>query len=70
MHMPRALALFKHQGVDAIAAPCEFLSVSPGAGGWRGVIIGLIPDSDSLHLTSSALRELLGFAVYRAAGRL
>src|SRR5260370_27753447 len=26
MHMPRALALVKHQGIDAIAAPCDFVS--------------------------------------------
>lgn len=70
MHMPRALALFKHQGIDTIAAPCEFLSALPSAGGWRARLISLIPDADSLRVTSMAVREFLGFAVYRAAGRL
>lgn len=70
MHLPRAMALFKRQGIDAIAAPCDFLSVGPSAGGWQNTVINLIPDPDSLRVTSMALKEFLGFAVYRAAGRL
>jgi uncharacterized SAM-binding protein YcdF (DUF218 family) len=69
MHMPRALALFKHQGIDAIAAPCDF-TLRSGGRNWRGVLIGLIPDVGSLNTTSLALREFLGLAVYHAAGLL
>ena len=74
MHMPRALALFKHQGIEAIAAPCDFKSLSSGAarygGGWQGVMLGLLPDADSLHLTTMVWKEYLGIAIYQAAGLL
>lgn len=74
MHMPRALALFKHQGVDAIPAPCDFSSWSGGAGrdagGWQGTMIGLLPNADSLLLTTMAWKEYIGIAVYHAAGLL
>ena len=72
MHMPRALALFKHQGIDAIAAPCDFVSLTSEGhtGSWRAAAIHLIPGSDNLNMTSMALKEFLGIAVYRAAGLL
>ncbi len=74
MHMPRALALFRHQGIDAIAAPCDFASFTPlhdsHAVIWQATALGLIPDASNLGSTSQALKELLGMAVYRAAGRL
>jgi uncharacterized SAM-binding protein YcdF (DUF218 family) len=74
MHMPRALALFRHQDIDAIAAPCDFLSFTPrhdpDAGFWQAAAIDLMPDVNDLGMTSLAVKELLGMAVYRAAGRL
>ncbi len=74
IHMPRALALFRHQGVDAIAAPCDFKTLSSSevsdAGGWQGRTIDLLPDADSLELTSAAWKEYFGIAVYHAAGLL
>ncbi len=74
MHMPRALALFRRQGVEAIAAPCDFFSFTPRhdpeAGFWQAAAIDLLPNANDLGMTSLAVRELLGMAVYRAAGRL
>jgi uncharacterized SAM-binding protein YcdF (DUF218 family) len=74
MHMPRALALFQQQGIEAIAAPCDFLSVEPRveseARAWQTAAIALIPNANNLLVTSLALKEFLGFAVYRAAGLL
>ena len=74
MHMPRALALFKHQRVGVIAAPCDFKTLSSSeasdAGSWQGRTINLLPDADSLELTSNAWKEYLGIAVYHAAGLL
>jgi uncharacterized SAM-binding protein YcdF (DUF218 family) len=72
MHMPRALALFRHQGIDATAAPCDFLSTPAGwrshTADWQAVILALIPDPDALATTNMAIREFLGAAVYRARG--
>jgi uncharacterized SAM-binding protein YcdF (DUF218 family) len=71
MHMPRALALFKHQGIDAIPAPCDYVALTrPPARNWREAILYLIPDAGNLQMTSMALREYLGIAVYHAAGLL
>lgn len=74
IHMPRALALFRHQGVDAIPAPCDFASFKPlheaGAGFLHATAINLMPGVGNLGLTTMALKEMLGMAVYRAAGRL
>jgi uncharacterized SAM-binding protein YcdF (DUF218 family) len=74
VHMPRALALFKHQGIDALAAPCDFISAGPAwtanTADWRGIALGLIPDAANLALTTRVLKEFLGIVVYRLAGRL
>jgi len=73
-HMPRALALFKHQGIDAIAAPCDFFSSMPrwaaDTTGWQALATGLIPDANNLTQTTKAIKELLGIAVYRFKGLL
>ncbi|SRR5579875_381686 len=71
MHMPRALALFKHQGIDAIPAPCDYAALTrPPARNWQEATLDLIPDAGSLQMTSMAVREYLGIAVYHAAGLL
>jgi uncharacterized SAM-binding protein YcdF (DUF218 family) len=71
MHMPRALALFKHQGIDAIPAPCDFTRlVGSDQGGWQGALLHLIPDAGNLVITTMVSREYLGIAVYRGTGRL
>jgi uncharacterized SAM-binding protein YcdF (DUF218 family) len=72
MHMPRAMALFRHQGIDAIAAPCDYLSASPAEGwtNWRELVLESIPSADNLELTIRAEREFLGIAVYHVAGLL
>jgi uncharacterized SAM-binding protein YcdF (DUF218 family) len=70
LHMPRALALFRYQGVQAISAPTDFVSQSTtwGTAGWQDMIIALIPSAEALELTTQGLRELLGLTVYRIAG--
>jgi uncharacterized SAM-binding protein YcdF (DUF218 family) len=72
IHMPRALGLFRHQGIDAIAAPCDFLSFNRTDDdlNWRSMAISLLPDVNNLTSTSAALKELLGIAAYRMMGRL
>lgn len=71
--MPRALAAFRHEGIDAIAAPTDF---TPDLGGdsRTGVselevdALNLLPDSQTLVESSAALHEYLGLALYRLAG--
>lgn len=71
MHMPRALALFQRQGIDAIAAPCDFVALTrPKPEDWRAAALDLIPDAGYLQMTSMAVKEYLGIAVYHAAGLL
>jgi uncharacterized SAM-binding protein YcdF (DUF218 family) len=48
-HMPRAMALFQHAGMDPLPAPIEFLVRSrPSYENW-------IPSSDTLHLSERAI---------------
>jgi uncharacterized SAM-binding protein YcdF (DUF218 family) len=70
LHMPRALSLFRQQGIDAIPAATDFVSSSGSwvDRGWTEMVISLIPSAEALDLTTQALRELLGSAVYRIAG--
>jgi uncharacterized SAM-binding protein YcdF (DUF218 family) len=73
MAMPRALAAFRRQGIDAIPAPTDF-TPSPGAGaeGWMSVIqsgtLEMIPNSEALDKSSAALHEYEGLLMYRLTG--
>jgi uncharacterized SAM-binding protein YcdF (DUF218 family) len=73
-HMPRALALFKHQGVDTIAAPGDFFSTDSrwvnNTNNWQTLVTLFIPDSYELGKTTQAIKELVGMAVYRVGGLL
>lgn len=74
IHMPRSLRIFRHQGIDAIAAPTDFLVTenflqepnnTPEA-----MLLNLIPDVDRLGRTTKALKEYIGTVVYRLRGWL
>ena len=73
-HMPRAMAIFRKQGIEAIAAPTDFLiaddffesSRDSGA----GIILSIIPDAENLMMTTKALKEYLGAMIYRLRGWL
>jgi len=64
LHMPRALALFRKQGVDAVAAPTDFEAVPPG-GPW---LLRWMPDAGALERSGLAMKEYLGLWVYRLRG--
>jgi uncharacterized SAM-binding protein YcdF (DUF218 family) len=70
LHMPRAAALFRGQGVEVVPAPTDWLVVEPGPRSRLGVAFSLLPKVESLALTTRALREWLGLAVARALGWL
>ncbi|WP_414542722.1 YdcF family protein [Nostoc sp. CCY0012] len=74
MHMPRSLKIFQRQGIDAIAAPTDFL-VSQGemqeiTSTPKAAILNLLPDTNNLHQFTSALKEYIGSFVYRLRGWL
>jgi uncharacterized SAM-binding protein YcdF (DUF218 family) len=73
MHMPRALALFRKQGLEVIPAPTDFKVTENNASlnpedEWQAIVFDFLPDSGSLSLTSVALKEYLGWMVYRLRG--
>ena len=73
-HMPRSLAIFRHQGIDAIPAPTDFIvsdrNLIEHRLSTQSRILSLIPKSDSLDLTTQALKEYIGTFIYRLRGWL
>lgn len=62
MHMPRALALFKHQGIEVTPAPSLEPDTYPAkAGAWR-------PQRAALSRSGRCLHEYLGLWSYKIAG--
>ncbi len=72
MHMPRSLMIFKKLGIDAIAAPTDFLSsqqdTSELTSSAEAVILNLLPDADRLLRTTRAIKEYVGIGVYWLRG--
>jgi uncharacterized SAM-binding protein YcdF (DUF218 family) len=73
--MPRAKALFEHQGISIIPAPVDFTitqqnwesAFNPGI---DEALIYLLPNTSSLGLTTNALKEYLGMLIYGLRGWL
>ena len=74
MHMPRSLAIFKKQGIEAIAAPTDFLISERAAAEIQGtrqaVLLSLLPDASNLANVTRAMKEYIGLVVYRLRGWL
>ena len=70
-HMPRSLAIFKKQGMDAIAAPTDFrVTETDIHKGVLGFVLKILPQVDALRDTTIALKEHLGWVIYRLRGWL
>ena len=69
-HMPRAMAHFKMQGLNATAAPCGYTLKDRSDHFWRGQPFDLIPRADILVISTTAISERVGIWVYRAIGKL
>jgi len=73
-HMPRSMAIFRKQGIEAIAAPTDFLIADDffeatnqtGA----GAILSIVPSAENLAVTTKAMKEYIGAIVYRLRGWL
>lgn len=56
LHMPRALALFKAQGLQAVPAPTDFeANLFPAHG-----LLAWLPDAGALDGSGKAIKELVG----------
>lgn len=63
-HMPRALAVFRHQGLKACAYPVDYTWVRTK---WPGM---LVPQMSALGKTTMAYHEATGYLWYWLTGRL
>ncbi|HYW91997.1 MAG TPA: YdcF family protein [Gammaproteobacteria bacterium] len=63
LHMPRALATFRGEGIDAVPAPTDF-DVRPRPYN----LLSFLPDSDALANSAQALHEYAGMFVYHLRG--
>lgn len=64
LHMPRALATFQSAGIQATPAATDFESSLPGASG----LDAWIANPAALEGTTRALKEYVGWIVYRQRG--
>jgi len=69
-HMPRAMAHFVRQGLNATAAPCGYKLTDRSDHFWRGQPFDLLPRADILIISGNAISEHVGMWVYQAAGKL
>jgi len=75
MHMPRSMAIFQKYDLVITPAPTDYLTTKPD---WEyytrlnlGVqLLNLLPRSDHLDMTSRALKEIIGTAIYALRGWL
>jgi uncharacterized SAM-binding protein YcdF (DUF218 family) len=66
LHMPRALALFRASGIDAVPAPTDFEVVDRG----DRTLMPWLPDAAALEGSTRAIKEYLGLGVYWIQGLL
>lgn len=69
-HVPRALALFRKQGLTVTPFPCGYLVRDRPWQGWDGNPFDLIPEAEALGETTIALTEIVGTIIYRATGKI
>lgn len=73
MHMPRSIAIFRKIGIEAIPAPTDFLvadSDLESGGSLEAKLLSLPPEASNLERFTLALKEYLGWIVYRLRGWL
>lgn len=63
-HMHRALATFRSAGIHAIPSPTDYRVVNQE----EFTILSFLPDTEALAGTTRAVKEYLGFLVYRWRG--
>jgi uncharacterized SAM-binding protein YcdF (DUF218 family) len=72
LHMPRSVGIFEQQRFVVIPAPTDFQATLDDGGAAAASLgarfYGLFPDVEYLTLSTRALKEYLGIAVYRLRG--
>jgi uncharacterized SAM-binding protein YcdF (DUF218 family) len=68
IRMPRALAVFRHLGIDAIPAPTDFLTRTGAATQPLNVLGALVPNMADLGAFTAACHEFFGLVGYRLTG--
>ena len=71
-HMPRSMAIFRREGIEAVAAPADYRvsdrNLIEHRHSIQSRILGLIPNSHNLELTTLVLKEYIGTLIYRLKG--
>jgi uncharacterized SAM-binding protein YcdF (DUF218 family) len=74
MHMPRSMAIFKHLGINAIAAPTDYrvsqLELDEPNRQTESIVLSFLPSEEWFSLTTQAIREYIGIVVYKLKGWL
>ena len=75
MHMPRSVALFEKQGIEVIPIPVDFSitedeSPQDRSSNFLSKITNIIPQASNLSLTTNAMKEYIGFFIYKLQGWL
>ena len=73
VHMPRAVKLFEHQGIEVVPAPTDFRVTQesldqlrhPNLTEW---VVMALPNVSYLSLTTTVLKEYIGMTVYSLRG--
>lgn len=74
-HMPRAVALFEHQGFEVIPAPTDYAVTEAN---WAQLfdsslaskVISLVPNVENISMTTSTMKEYFGVWMYHLRGWL
>jgi uncharacterized SAM-binding protein YcdF (DUF218 family) len=69
-HVPRAVGLFRKQGLETTASPCGYLAKDRPWSGWDPDPFDLIPEIEALRKSTQAITEIVGIIVYWAIGKL
>jgi uncharacterized SAM-binding protein YcdF (DUF218 family) len=64
LHMRRAMAAFAAAGIDAVPAPTDFEAVPPR----EMTVLDWLPDAGALEGSTRAIKEYVGYWVYRVRG--
>ena len=74
LHMPRSLRIFQKLGIDAIAAPTDYLVSEQDeielTNTPQATTLSLLPEAERLRHTTRALKEYVGIGIYGLRGWL